>query len=82
MQVMAATLSDLENFHQFAVAKLNNGGARSLRALVSLWEAAREREEVNAAIREGLKAIDEGRYRPFEESMAEFRAKHNLPPRQ
>jgi hypothetical protein len=38
--------------------------------------------EINAAIQAGLQAIEEGRCRPYEESMAEFRAKHNLEPPQ
>lgn len=75
---MPTSISELNEFHQFSLAKLNSGNTSTLRELVTQWEAIREREEVNGAIREGLKAIDEGRVRPYEESMAEFRAKRNL----
>ena len=76
---MAVTKDDIQEFNRFVDEKLANGGADSLRQLVAEWE---ERQEVNAAIREGIKAIDEGRVRPFNEAQDEFRRKHDLPPRQ
>lgn len=50
--------------------------------LVREWNALRERREVNAAIQKGIQAIEDGHVQPFEESQAEFRQAHNLPPRQ
>lgn len=76
---MAVTKNDIQEFNRFVDNKLANGGADSLRQLVAEWE---ERQEVNAAICEGMKAIDEGRVRPFDEARDEFRREHNLPPHQ
>ena len=78
---MSITPEDLQDFNRFAGEQLAGDGAESLVELVHQWAAAREREDVNAAIRAGLKAIDEGRSRPFDESQDEFRAAHDLPPR-
>ena len=78
---MSVTQEDLQDFNRFAGEQLAGGGAESLVELVNQWAATRERKEANAAIRAGLKAIDEGRTRPFDESQDEFRSAHNLPPR-
>ena len=76
---MPLTVDEIESFNRFVHQKLANGGAESLRELAAEWE---ERQQVNAAIREGINAIDEGRVRPFDESQEEFRRLHNLPPGQ
>ena len=76
---MTVTTDDIKNFHQFVDEKLANGGADSLRQLVAEWE---ERQEVNAAIRQGTNDIDAGRTEPFFESQDRFRQKRDLPPRQ
>ncbi len=74
---MAVTEEDLKEFNRFAAEKLANGGAESFSQLAAEWDELRE---VNAAIREGIQAIAEGRTRPFAESQDEFRKKNNLPP--
>ena len=62
---MSVTKDDLRDFNRFVDEKLAGGDAESLRELVNEWEATREREEVNAAIRSGLADIDAGRTEPF-----------------
>ena len=78
---MSVTPEDLHDFNRFAGEQLAGDGAESLVELANQWAASREREAADAGIRAGLKAIDEGRIRPFDESQDEFRAAHDLPPR-
>lgn len=75
---MTVTKNDIQSFHQFADDKLANGGVGSLHKLVTEWE---ERQEVNAAIREGIADVEAGRTEPFFESQNRFREERNLPPR-
>ena len=69
---MAVTRDDIKAFSQFADEKLASDGAESLRDLVAEYE---QRQEVNAAIREGIADIDAGRTRPAGQFMAEVREK-------
>lgn len=66
---MAVTIEELNEFTQFAVERINNGGATSLEECLLLW---REHIEVNAAIRRGLAEADAGLGRPVREFMEEF----------
>lgn len=78
---MPATTHDLELFHQFALERVQSGGAAlELDELVMLWYDAAEREEINAAIRQGLAEIDAGLGRPAADVMAELSRKHGLSP--
>ncbi|MFN0018523.1 MAG: hypothetical protein ACKVP0_09705 [Pirellulaceae bacterium] len=77
---MSTALQELNNFHQFALDSLRTRDEYvSLENLLEIWRAQKEREEVNAAIREGLADIEAGRYRPAAEVMEEFRKKHGIP---
>ena len=77
---MSTALQELNNFHQFALDSLRiRDEYVSLESLLEIWRAQKEREEVNAAIREGLADIEAGRYRPAAEVMEEFRKKHGIP---
>jgi len=51
----------------------------SLEELIAKWRAARERDNVNAAIREGIDDIRAGRFRPAKEVTADIRKKYRLP---
>lgn len=75
---MSVTKDDIQDFNRFVDEKLANGGADSLRQLVTEWE---ERQQVNAAIRQGIADIDAGRTEPFFESQDRFRQERGLPPR-
>ncbi len=75
---MAVTEKDLAEFNRFADEKISNGGADSLRDLLTEWE---ERQQANAAIRRGIADIDAGRSEPFFESQDSFRQKQGLSPR-
>lgn len=77
---MSVTQADIADFSHFARQQISNGGSElTLAQLAMRWQAARERQEVNAAIQEGLNAIDEGRYRSVDAFKDAMRKKHNLP---
>ncbi len=77
---MSTALLELNSFHQFAQDSLRTRDEDvSLEKLLEIWRAKTERDEVNAAIREGLADIEAGRYRPAAEVMEEFRQKHGIP---
>jgi hypothetical protein len=80
---MLVTQQDLDSFHQFAQAKLQNGGAESIEELFDLWRincpTPEDEAEIHAAIRQGLADIKAGRGRPAEDVMNELQRKYNLP---
>ena len=76
---MSTALQELNSFHEFAMDSLRSQGEYvSLENLLETWRAQKEREDINAAIREGLADIKAGRYRPAAEVMEEFRKKHGI----
>ena len=77
---MAVTQGDLDNFHRFATERLSHGEADlTIDDLVIEWDSRRDRDEINAAIREGLADVDAGRTRPANEVTEELRKKHRIP---
>ena len=73
---MAVTESDIQSFAAFVREQATGGGADlNITELAQEWDAARQRDEVNAAIREGLADIEAGRTRPAREFMTEVREK-------
>ena len=80
---MNLTEQDIERFHDFAKAKVV-GGQEDLtwRQLFQDWllehPSEKEREEVNAIIRQGIADIDAGRSRPAEEVHDELRKKYEI----
>ncbi len=77
---MAITQDQLDSFHRFATERLSKGEVEvSIDDLVIEWDSMRNREQINAAIHEGLADIDAGRTRPADEVTEELRKKHNIP---
>ena len=76
---MPITLTELESFHRFAAMKLKNGGAESIAELAHEWQASRERDEVNQALRDATEDLKAGRHRPAGDVMRNFERKYNLP---
>jgi predicted transcriptional regulator len=77
---MAMTQADLDQFHRFATARLSSSPTElSIDDLVIEWDSLRNREEINAAIREGLADINAGRTRRTAVVTEELRKKHNIP---
>jgi hypothetical protein len=76
---MLVTQQDLDSFHHFAQAKLQNGDAASIAELARQWEIAREREEVQEALREATEDLKAGRFRPAADVSRDMRRKYNLP---
>jgi predicted transcriptional regulator len=77
---MTITKDELECFGRFAAEELDRGNVASLEQLVTLWRRAREREDVNAAIRQGLEEADAGRGRPLDEFLNEFCERNEVSP--
>lgn len=77
---MTVTQHELDSFHRFATDRLRKSEEElTIDDLVIEWDSMRNREQINAAIREGLADIDAGRTRPADQVTEELRRKHNLP---
>lgn len=76
---MSVTPDQLNDFHQFALANLGSGDAQSIPALAHQWQVAREREEVNEALREATEDLKAGRFRSADEVNRDLERKHHLP---
>ena len=76
---MAVTQDELDSFHRFATERLRKSEEElTIDDLVIEWDSVRNREDINAAIREGLVDIDAGRTRPADQVTEEIRKKHNI----
>ena len=77
---MPATLADIDDFHRFAANEVRDT-SRSIEFndLVRAWLRQRERDEVNATIRQGLRDIEAGLGRPAREVMEELRVQYGIP---
>ncbi len=77
---MAVTIEDLQSFHEFAKEEVERGDEDlSMEELLMQWLDRRDRDEINAVIRQGLNDIDSGRGRPAREVMHELGQKYDLP---
>ena len=73
-KIVSVTQQQFDDFRRFASEKLANGGADlTWDELFIWWQSSRERDSVNAAIRQGLAEFDAGRYQPADEAMEEIR---------
>lgn len=70
---MQLTREQIESFHQFALEKLDNGGAESLEECLRLWHEETERGETIAAVKRGEADLEAGRRYTLEEADAEIR---------
>lgn len=75
---MTININDFNSFAEFGRTRLAQTNL-SLDELVVEWESLQNRDDINAAIAEGLEDIKAGRYRPADEVMVDLRKKHNLP---
>jgi predicted transcriptional regulator len=76
---MAVSQAELDDFHQFASQRIGTGQSQAtLDDLVMEWESLRDRDEINAAIREGFADVDAGRHRPATEVLEEIRRKRGI----
>ncbi len=76
---MSVSLDQLNDFHHFALAHVNQGDAQSIAELAQQWQAARERDEVNEALLEATEDLKAGRFRSAEEVSRDLERKFNLP---
>ncbi|MEO8495138.1 MAG: hypothetical protein ABI614_08710 [Planctomycetota bacterium] len=78
---MAVTDADIQAFVAFARQQAaSNVADDTMTELVAKWQAVRERESVDEAIRESLADIEAGRTESFAESQERFRRERSLPP--
>lgn len=76
---MPATKDQLDSFHRFAVDRLDQGPANlELDELLVEWYDTRERDNVNAIVRQGLADIDSGLGRSAREVTEELRRTHGI----
>ncbi len=76
---MSVSADQLNDFHHFALAQLGNSEATSVADLALQWQAARERKEVNEALREATEDLKAGRFRSAGEVSRDLERKFNLP---
>jgi len=72
---MAVSHTDIQAFSDFALRRVDNGGADSMQELLYQWLAAREAEEVADDVRQGHADIEAGRGKPAAEVFADIRKK-------
>jgi hypothetical protein len=71
---MSVTVKQLEAFHRFGAEQLASGqGDLSWDELFTLWESRNNRDEANAAIREGLADIDSGQFQSADAALVDIR---------
>jgi hypothetical protein len=77
---MHVTQQELDRFHEFASQLIQTEDEDlTLEELFAKWRAAREREEVNAALGEAIADMQAGRARPAEEVINDLHKKYRLP---
>ena len=77
---MSVTKQELDQFHRFAAQTLAEAeGGVSWDELFVRWRSDHERADVNAAIREGLADIDQGRHQPAADAMEDIRKEFGFP---
>jgi hypothetical protein len=85
---LSTETAELVSFHEFLSQRLKAGDDKlTPEEAVDIWRSAHplpeDFEDTVAALREALEDLDAGDVgQPLEEFDAEFRARHNLPPRQ
>jgi hypothetical protein len=85
---LSLATGDLASFHQFIGQRLKEGDDNlSPEEALDIWRSEHplpgDFEETVAALREALEDLEAGDLgQPFEEFDREFRARHNIPPRQ
>jgi len=71
---MPVTSEQLDAFHRFGAEQIANGSSDlSWDELFILWESQDARDDVNAAIREGIGDVDAGRYESADKALADIR---------
>ena len=77
---MAITLSDLEAFHRFALARVSGGPQKDLTFddLFIEWDSVRNRDEINSVIDLGIADVNGGRTRNVREFNEVVREQYNI----
>mgnify|MGYP007059559181 CR=1 FL=1 len=70
---MPVTQQDLQDFAQFADAKLANGGAESMSELAAAWESARQLDDSIERLQQSDADIEAGRTKPAKEVFADVK---------
>ncbi len=76
---MPATREELDAFHRFVTARLNNGvGQLTLEQLLAEWRARRDRDDANAGLRQAIAEMRAGEGQSLDEVMGELRQEFGL----
>lgn len=75
---MSLTHDEIDRFAEFGHAQLSSAAVASLDELLVAWDSHCRRDEINAAIREGIADADAGRVQPAREAIAQLRQKFGL----
>jgi len=80
---MAVTQAELNNFHQFASARLSSDAVESMHELFDIWllknPPEQEQADTIAAIHEGLADVEAGRIHDFDKVNMDIRSQHSWP---
>lgn len=79
---MSLTQRELDDFCEYAEAKIKAGSTASLSECVEAWQGQRQHAEDVAAIREAQNDIAAGRTKPAAQLEVEIREEFGLRPRQ
>jgi hypothetical protein len=77
--VMSKLVTELNEFHRYAVERAEEGGDVSIEECLDAWRAEQERREVVAHVQEGIADADAGRLTDLETFDREFRQRFNIP---
>lgn len=75
---MATTTDDLNSFYQFALDAHQRNNCATIEQILVQWRNVKVRGEINEAIRDGLREIEEGGGKLVDEFLAETDAKYDL----
>jgi hypothetical protein len=76
---MGITQSQLDEFHQFAIGRLSSESVEvQLDELLLQWYDSKDKDGINATIREGLADIEKGLGKPASVLASELRTKFGI----
>jgi hypothetical protein len=71
----AQNQADLQSFHAFVAKQLADGSLLSPEEALARW---RERADTIAAVRDGLQAVANGRFKPLDTFKNDFESRHDI----
>ena len=77
---MSITIEQIDEFHRFAVQRIQQNGEHELTMddLLLEWDSLTNHDDSNLAIREGIADVDAGRTRPANEFNQDLRSRYKF----